>query len=177
MKILATFDGSSCSEVTIPQLEWLARMPDAEFTLLSIAHRPHETARARQLPKATAAGMGGQGSTPIVIAAQEPALVEDRGEAIDRTLAERSDYLEGIIARLPRGPRYNVEALIADDIAAAIIRYAMEHQPDVMVMGTHGETGIIHSIFGDTAEEVVRSGVAPVLLVHSDTGRHATSRC
>jgi nucleotide-binding universal stress UspA family protein len=33
-------------------------------------------------------------------------------------------------------------------------------------MATHGHTGLMHVLFGDVAESVVRSGVAPVLLVH-----------
>jgi nucleotide-binding universal stress UspA family protein len=173
MKILATFDGSKCSEAILPQLEWMAHLPDAEFTFLSIARRPHETAKGGRRSPTTAAGLGGPGATPIVIQAAHPVLAEDRGNAIERTLAERSDYLRGIVSRLPRGPKYSVEATIADDIAAAIIRYALVRRPDVIVMGTHGETGMIHRLFGDTAEGVVRSGVAPVLLVHPDTGHRA----
>jgi nucleotide-binding universal stress UspA family protein len=172
MKILATFDGSKCSEAIVPQLEWMARLPDAEFTFLSIAPCPHETALRQPLQSAA----GGLGSMPIAIPAAALTLVEDRGEAIEGRLAERSDYLHEIVSRMPPGPKYSVEAAIGDDVAAAIIRYAMEHAPDVIVMGTHGETGMIHRLFGDVAEQVVRSGVAPVLLVHSTTAhaRRAT---
>jgi nucleotide-binding universal stress UspA family protein len=173
MKILATFDGSKCSEAIVPQLEWMAHLPDAQFTFLSIARRPHETAQVGRPSQPSVAGLAGMGATSIAMPVADPALVEDRGEAIERTLAERSDYLQGIVARMPRGPKYSVEATIADDIAGAIIRYAMEHKPDVIVMATHGETGMIHRLFGDTAEGVVRSGVAPVLLVHPDTARRA----
>ena len=71
---------------------------------------------------------------------------------------------------MPKGPKYAVETAIADDVTAAIVRYAIERHPDVIVMATHGETGVIHRLFGDTAEAVVRSGAAPVLLVHAETG-------
>ena len=179
MKILATFDGSTCSEVIIPQLERMARLPDAQFTFLSIAHRQHGTARGtrvRPQSQLTVAGMAGPGSTPVAIQAAALALVEDRGQAIERTLAERSDYLQHIASRMPRGPQYNVEATVADDVPAAIIRYARKHESDVIVMGTHGESGMIHRLFGDVAEEVVRSGVAPVLLVHSKTAHRAAMK-
>lgn len=179
MKILATFDGATRSEVIVPQLEWMARLPDAEFTFLSIAHCPQETAQAgrpSQLTIARLAGLAGLGATAIAIPAAVPSLVEDRGKAIDRTLAERSDYLQHIASRMRQGPQYSVKAIVADDVGAAIIRYAMEHEPDVIVMGTHGETGMIHRLFGDVAEEVVRSGVAPVLLVHSNTARRAANK-
>ena len=39
-----------------------------------------------------------------------------------------------------------------DDVGAAIIRYALRHKPDVIVMATHGESRMIHRLFGDTAE-------------------------
>ena len=50
---------------------------------------------------------------------------------------------------------------------------AMSSQPDLIVMATHGRTGLVHILFGDVAEEVVRSGVAPVLLVHPESVRSA----
>jgi nucleotide-binding universal stress UspA family protein len=176
MKILATFDGSTRSEAIVPQLEWMARLPDAQFTFLSIAHCPQETARVGWPSQLTMARQAGLGSTPIAISAVAPTLVEDRGQAIERTLAERSDYLQHIASQMPQGPPYSVETTVADDVAAAIIRYAMEHEPDVIVMGTHGETGMMHRLFGDVAEQVVRSGVAPVLLVHSNSTRRSANK-
>jgi len=59
-------------------------------------HRPHEAA-LRQLSQPTVAGRAGPGAPPIAISAA-PTLLEDRGEAIERTLAERSDYLQDIAA-------------------------------------------------------------------------------
>ena len=110
------------------------------------------------------------GSMPVVIPAAAPA----GAETIERTLADRGDYLADIVSRMPRGRNYSVEVTVADDAAAAIIRYAMEHSPDIIVMGTHGEAGMVHRLFGDVAEQVVRSGVAPVLLVPSNPARRPT---
>ena len=174
MKILATFDRSKCSEAILPELEWMAQLPDVEFTFLTIARRPRETAKAGRSVQETA-GLGGVAATTVIVRAVPPTLIEDQSEAIARTVAEGGDYLREIVSRMPPGPKYNVDAKIDDDVGGAIVRYAMEHQPDVIVMGTHGETGMIHRLFGDTAEGVVRSGVAPVLLVHADRVRR-TSR-
>jgi nucleotide-binding universal stress UspA family protein len=52
---------------------------------------------------------------------------------------------------------------IADD---EIIKYAKENGIDMIVLGTHGRTGLEHVIFGSTAEKVVRSAPCPVLTVH-----------
>ncbi len=170
MKILATFDGSKSSEAILPQLRWMAQLPGAEFTFLTVARRPHETSRHVASPP-LAAGIVFAGSTPIAIPLADPDYAEDLGEAFDRALAERSDYLREMVLDMPPGPAYGVEVKIADNPAPAIIQYAMQHRPDVIVIGTHGETGMIHRLFGNVAEEVVRSGVAPVLLVHSDGAR------
>lgn len=47
-----------------------------------------------------------------------------------------------------------------------IIEYAKEHQSDLIVMGTHGRTGLSHVLIGSVAERVVRMAPCPVLTVH-----------
>ncbi len=46
-----------------------------------------------------------------------------------------------------------------------IIRTAKEKNVDMIVIGTHGRTGIDHMLFGSTAEKVVRKAPCPVLTV------------
>jgi nucleotide-binding universal stress UspA family protein len=46
-----------------------------------------------------------------------------------------------------------------------IIRTAKEKNADMIVIGTHGRTGIDHMLFGSTAEKVVRKSPCPVLTV------------
>jgi universal stress protein A len=46
-----------------------------------------------------------------------------------------------------------------------IIKYAQEHSADMIVMGTHGRTGIRHMLIGSVAERVVRKAKCPVLTV------------
>jgi len=46
-----------------------------------------------------------------------------------------------------------------------IIRTAKEKSADMIVIGTHGRTGIDHMLFGSTAEKVVRKAPCPVLTV------------
>jgi nucleotide-binding universal stress UspA family protein len=46
-----------------------------------------------------------------------------------------------------------------------IIRYAKEQTIDLIVMGTHGRTGIPHLLMGSVAENVVRKSPCPVLTV------------
>ena len=49
--------------------------------------------------------------------------------------------------------------------ARAILRVASDDHYDLIVMGTHGRTGMAHLLFGSVAEEIVRSAPCPVLTV------------
>ena len=46
-----------------------------------------------------------------------------------------------------------------------IIRYAKEHQIDLIVLGTHGRGVLSHVLIGSVAEKVVRKAPCPVLTV------------
>lgn len=49
--------------------------------------------------------------------------------------------------------------------AQRVVEEAVEHESDVIVMGTHGRSGIAHLLMGSVAESVVRSAPCPVLTV------------
>jgi universal stress protein A len=46
-----------------------------------------------------------------------------------------------------------------------IIDYARTHQIDLIVMATHGRTGLAHALIGSVAEKVVRKAPCPVLTI------------
>lgn len=46
-----------------------------------------------------------------------------------------------------------------------IIAYARDKDVDLIVMGTHGHTGLVHVLLGSVAEKVVRKAPCPVLTV------------
>ena len=46
-----------------------------------------------------------------------------------------------------------------------IIRYARDKSIDLIVIGTHGRTGLAHVLMGSVAENVVRMAGRPVLTV------------
>jgi nucleotide-binding universal stress UspA family protein len=50
-------------------------------------------------------------------------------------------------------------------VANTIVEYAKTIQADLVVMGTHGRTGLAHFIIGSVAERVVRLAPCPVLTV------------
>jgi nucleotide-binding universal stress UspA family protein len=46
-----------------------------------------------------------------------------------------------------------------------IIRFAKENDVDLIVMGTHGHSGLIHVLLGSVTDKVVRKAPCPVLTV------------
>ncbi len=50
-----------------------------------------------------------------------------------------------------------------------IVAHARDQQMDLIVMATHGLSGLSHALYGSTAEKVVRKAPCPVLIVrHPD---------
>jgi nucleotide-binding universal stress UspA family protein len=50
--------------------------------------------------------------------------------------------------------------------APAIVSYSRSGRFDMVVMGTHGRTGLRHVLMGSVAEAVVRQALCPVLTIH-----------
>ena len=50
-----------------------------------------------------------------------------------------------------------------------ILEYADQHQIDLIVMGTHGRSGLKRALLGSVAESVVRKSRCPVLALKSDS--------
>jgi universal stress protein A len=65
---------------------------------------------------------------------------------------------------VPNDPQVRHEhRLITGDPATAIARVAEEEGAELIVMGTHGRTGLLRLLMGSVAEAVVRRAPCPVL--------------
>ena len=49
-----------------------------------------------------------------------------------------------------------------------IIKYATENNGDLIVIATHGRTGVLHSLMGSVAEKVIQYAKCPVLVIKPD---------
>jgi nucleotide-binding universal stress UspA family protein len=64
------------------------------------------------------------------------------------------------------GAKAKCELLVRrGDPASAILEVERELRPDLIVMGTHGRTGLSHMVLGSVAEHMVRASAVPVLTV------------
>jgi nucleotide-binding universal stress UspA family protein len=60
--------------------------------------------------------------------------------------------------------------------AEEIRRFALEEHADLVVMATHGRTGLRHIVMGSVAEMVVRLSAVPVLTIKPSTLRESVIR-
>lgn len=62
----------------------------------------------------------------------------------------------------------NVEILIREGVPfEEILKVARDNVTDLIVMGTHGRTGITHMVIGSVAEKVLRHAPCPVLCIRN----------
>ena len=74
------------------------------------------------------------------------------------------------LARSSQGKGVRISTLLAEGpAAAAIVRAAKKHRVNLVVMGTHGRTGVRRLLMGSVADRVIRTASCPVLVVG---GRH-----
>jgi nucleotide-binding universal stress UspA family protein/quercetin dioxygenase-like cupin family protein len=75
----------------------------------------------------------------------------------------------------PLDPEIRVEHRVAEgDALPEILRLAKAERCDLIVMGTHGRTGLSRFLDGSVAEELVRRAACPVLVVRTPPPEKAT---
>ena len=141
-RILLPTDFSGCANYALPYAAAIARAVDATVICVNVIE-----------PIVPAVGYTGMAETmPIA------EMSEQMEDSAERELPDvmRCDELRGL----------KVEEVIGHgDAAAEIVRVAEEQEVDLIVISSHGRTGLGRIIFGSTAEAVVRHARCPVLVV------------
>jgi len=136
-KILVPLDGSSFAEEALPHARELAECGGGEIVLVRV-DEPYEPPPGIFVP-----------ATAI------PEVVR----------LSAGEYLEQLVSRL-RLAGIKVESAVLDGkVADAILKYAGEEGVDLIVMSTHGRTGISRLLMGSVAEQIVHGAPCPVLLI------------
>lgn len=85
-------------------------------------------------------------------------------ELAERVRAETAEQMSRLAKRYPEA-----RTLIREGSPRPVILdVAAEERVDLIVMGTHGRTGLAHVFFGSVAEHVVRHSNIPVLTVRQE---------
>jgi nucleotide-binding universal stress UspA family protein len=83
-----------------------------------------------------------------------------------RTGSIKDGFWSDLREMRPTDPAVRIEHRLEDgEPAVEILRVAKEIQPDLIVMGTHGRTGLGRLLMGSVAEQVVRRAPCPVLTI------------
>jgi nucleotide-binding universal stress UspA family protein len=134
--ILVPTDGSECARRAVDEAIRLASAFDAALHTVYVV----DTTLA-----------GSEGGAAAVFD-----QLEAEGESILRDVRERADDA-GVDT---------VEASVATGVPSrTIIDYCDEYGVDLVVMGTHGRTGLERTLIGSVTEKVVRTSDVPVLTV------------
>jgi nucleotide-binding universal stress UspA family protein len=116
----------------------VARKFDAELTLVHVWESPTAVASALEAP---------------------------RLEHVERASAELERTLASWRSEAGRASRPAHSVMLSGETGPEILRFLREGSFDLLVVGTHGRTGIRHLVLGSVAERLVREAPCRVLVV------------
>lgn len=96
---------------------------------------------------------------------ESPALFMDAIVPVGDLVQAAEESLAQLAAADHAAGRKVVSAVRTGSPFTEILRYAQEIQSDLIVIGTHGRTGLSHVFLGSVAENTVRLATCPVLTV------------
>ncbi len=140
-KILVPLDGSELAKMALDQAEKLAKTFDAEIILFQVV--PF---------------MPIYGSPELVT----PLIVDEKQkEAAEKYLLNLGEELK------KRGLRVAATVRTGQQVAVEIIDFAKETGVDLIIMCTHGRSGISRWVMGSVALKVLTRAETPILLIRS----------
>lgn len=142
--ILVPLDGSAAAERALPYALWLAQRAHAYLTLVRVAETHRELLVTWR----------GQ---PIAVAARE------RMAQLER---EAQNYLEAVRARLPASLSIHLVSPSGDP-KRQLLRIVERIQPDLVVLTTHGRSGLRRWVLGSVTERLLTASRVPLLVIPS----------
>jgi nucleotide-binding universal stress UspA family protein len=100
--------------------------------------------------------------TPLAIGEMDTAMP---ATYLDDLETEAHQLLQASRDRVQHAGLQGESLLVQGSPAQAIVDTAGAQGVDLIIMGTHGRTGLAHVFLGSVAEHVVRQGPCPVLVV------------
>ena len=87
-------------------------------------------------------------------------------EKLQKAIEEDLDnkFREQYVKKIEDGSKFEIVTISGKE-DEEIIKFAKKENVDIIVMGTHGRTGIEHVFFGSVAEKVLRHSPFPVFII------------
>ena len=107
------------------------------------------------------------GATLLIVHVEEPTVSYPGGEMVLVYADHPNPVLHRMLERrVPKEANVNCELhLLQGHPADEIVRLASGHKVDLIVVGTHGRTGLTRVLVGSVAELIMRHAKCPVLVV------------
>ena len=143
-KILVPLDGSELAECVLPHVEVLARGCQAKSVVFIRVVEP-----IRQT--------GG-----------EYMMDQDQVKKIEsESKQDAGEYLKKISAKVSLGGAVVKTEVVSGRPAEILADYATKNQVDLIVIATHGRSGVSRWVWGSVADRILRSACIPVLMVRA----------
>ncbi len=163
MKALVPLDGSELALSVLPNVRRLAELaPGLEVHLLTVVDRKSVSGRSDHVPGELATTI--PGSSLASVMAPPPRVVESHGEALERVHVEANEALQTVATHDLAGIAITLEVIFSAHPSAAIIESANALGVDLIIMATHGRSGLSHLLAGSVTEAVIRGAGKPVLV-------------
>jgi nucleotide-binding universal stress UspA family protein len=165
-KILVPCDGSDLAgQAVFPYVEDLGKQTGAEVTLLQVIPAPsgrsgaHFRAGAPEMPISLP-------ETPEDVDIAQHPIYKDQ-EIASAQAGARSSVAKPQHMLRERGVHVRSEVILGEP-AEEIVEYAEQENFDLIVMCSHGSSGIRRWVFGSVTEKVLRGTAVPVLVIHPE---------
>ncbi len=143
-KIMVPVDGSEMAEWVLPHVESIAGGCGAKEVVFVRAIEPFR-------PIATNEGVS--------------FTQKDLDQMQAASVAEAEDYLSRLLTRAKYEGTNVRSAVIQGSPFEALPQYAQKNNIDLIVIATHGRSGISRWVWGSVADRILRSACVPVLMV------------
>lgn len=140
-RILVPMDFSENSKAALQYARGLAEQFGAEVHLLHV------------ISNDTTMAIGSDGFFSV-----SDSVMQEIRDAVTRQLQESAATIQNSVKQVVQETREGAPF-------AEIVQYAKSNDIDMIVLGTHGRTGISHLLIGSVAEKVVRKARCPVLTI------------
>ncbi len=152
--IMVPLDGSELAESVLPHVEALAKQRGSEpidVVLLRICETPVTPSY----------------SMPELSTAEPLNLGEYMQQETARCKQAAQEYLAGIEKRLQESHIKVQSEVLVGKAADEIVDYANKHPFNIIVMTTHGRSGLSRWVYGSVADNVLQEVSSPVLLIRT----------
>lgn len=102
---------------------------------------------------------------PLPLATSTPVSFRGEGDALGEAVAFGEQKLKELAASQFAGLAVETKVVLAASAAAGILDAIEGWKPDLVVLASHGRSGVAHLLLGSTAEKVVRHAPTEVLVV------------